>query len=266
MNPMISAMRELANMDELAQGDSLIHRLHPLSKLLITILYIVVVLSFPNRSVSFLLPMVLYPVFLSALSGIPLRLAFYKLRYLIPLIAFVGIWNPIINRTPALTIGALTISEGMLSFLVLLMKGIFALMASFLFVATTGIEKICYAFRLLHVPKLLVTTLLITYRYISLLLSEAAALTNAYHLRAPGQKGIHYKVWGSFLGQLLLRSMDRATALYQSMQMRGFTGSFYYARPQKAGLRDLVYILVCAGIFLLFRLVPVTVLIGRLFV
>ena len=32
-----------------------------------------------------------------------------------------------------------------------------------------------------------------------------------------------------FLGQLLLRSMDRAVALYESMELRGFHGEFYYA-------------------------------------
>ena len=29
-----------------------------------------------------------------------------------------------------------------------------------------------------------------------------------------------------FLGQLLLRSMDRAVALYESMELRGFHGEF----------------------------------------
>ena len=35
-----------------------------------------------------------------------------------------------------------------------------------------------------------------------------------------------------FLGQLLLRSMDRAVALYESMELRGFHGEFYYAEKE----------------------------------
>ena len=83
-------------------------------------------------------------------------------------------------------------------------------------------------------PKLLTALLLLTYRYVEVLLEQAGIMTTAYHLRAPGQKGIAVSAWGSFLGQLLLRSMDRAEDLYESMELRGFTGEFYYAERQKS--------------------------------
>lgn len=62
------------------------------------------------------------------------------------------------------------------------------------------------------------------YRYISVLLAETQRVVQAYELRAPGQKGIHFKVWGSLMGQMLLRSMDRAEVIYESMCLRGFVG------------------------------------------
>ncbi|MBQ5959125.1 MAG: cobalt ECF transporter T component CbiQ [Firmicutes bacterium] len=266
MNPMTGAMNELAGMDELARLSSPMHRLHPLPKLLTVLLYIGIVLSFPNTRLSGLIAMVIFPAVGYAAAGIPVRTCFYKLRYILPLILAVGIWNPILNRAPILTIGRLTVSEGMVSFLALMLKGTLSLMASFLLVATTGIEKICYALRKLRVPKLLVTMLLITYRYISLLLSEAGTMVNAYSLRAPGQKGIHISAWGSFLGQLLLRSMDRASELYQSMQMRGFTGDFYYAEKLRAVTADYLFFPLAAALFLLFRLVNVAALLGGLIV
>ena len=88
----------------------------------------------------------------------------------------------------------------------LMLKGVFALMASFLLIATTPMDSLCAALRKLHVPSLLVTLLLLTYRYVAVMLREVSVMTDAYHLRAPGQKGIHISAWGSFLGQLLLRS------------------------------------------------------------
>ena len=244
MNPMTGAMRELAGMDELARLGSPMHRLHPLPKLLTVLLYIGVVLSFPNSRLSGLIAMVIFPVVGYAAAGIPVRTCFYKLRYILPLILAVGIWNPILNRAPAFVVGRLTVSEGMVSFIVLMLKGTLSLMASFLLVATTGIEKICYALRLLHVPKLLVTMLLITYRYISLLLSEASTMMNAY----------------------TLRSMDRATALYQSMQMRGFTGEFYYAEKLQTRTADWLFFPVATIVILSFRLFNIAVLLGGLFV
>ena len=54
MDQMTSSMLELANMDLLAKMDSPVHRRHPAAKLLVTILYIFVVVSFPKDRLSVL--------------------------------------------------------------------------------------------------------------------------------------------------------------------------------------------------------------------
>ena len=46
----------------------------------------------------------------------------------------------------------------------------------------------------------------------------------AYSLRAPGQKGIFIKTWGTLVGSMMLRSIDRAVNVYESMMLRGFKG------------------------------------------
>ncbi|MBQ0000439.1 MAG: cobalt ECF transporter T component CbiQ [Clostridiales bacterium] len=266
MDQMTNAMLELADLDALSKLDSAVHRRHPLVKLLVTIAYIMIVVSFSKDQLSALIPMVLYPVLLFQLSGISMRVCFYKMRFILPLVCAVGIWNPILDRQVVMQLGALSISSGMISFVTLLLKGVFSLMASFLLIATTNIEQICYALSMLKIPDVLVTQLLITYRYISLLLKEAGTMMNAYSLRAPGQKGLHFSAWGSFVGQLLIRSMDRSQNLYQSMQMRGFTGSFYYARESRIQKTDIGYLLGWILFFLLLRYVNLSVLIGNLFV
>ena len=145
------------------------------------------------------------------------------------------------------------------------MKGIFCLMASFLLAATTSIEEICRALRQLHVPKLLTNLLLLTFRYVGLLLSEVAAMQQAYSLRAPGQKGIHISAWGSFLGQLLLRSMDRAQVLYESMELRGYHGEFHYAQGRPSSRASWPFAIGCAALIVLARLYNLPVLLGGLF-
>lgn len=266
MNQMTQAMAELRQMDELSAMDSTVHKRHPLAKLLVTVVYIFTTASFSKYDLTGLIPMVLYPVLVFQISGIPIRTCFHKLRFILPLVCAVGLWNPMLDRTAVLSVGAFTVTGGMLSFLTLMLKGIFALMASFLLIATTNIEKICYALRMLHIPELLVTQLLMTYRYVSLLLHEAGTMMNAYTLRAPGQKGVHISAWGSFLGQLLLRSMDRAQELYQSMQMRGFHGEFYYADVEPLRCRDTAYAVFWTAVFLIFRLCNLSEIIGNLFV
>ena len=91
-------------------------------------------------------------------------------------------------------------------------------------------------------------------------------MTDAYRLRAPGQKGIHYRAWGSFLGQLLLRSMDRSQELYSGMQLRGFHGEFFYADAAPFRAADGAWLLGWTAVFLVLRNVPVAQLLGSLVV
>jgi cobalt/nickel transport system permease protein len=150
--------------------------------------------------------------------------------------------------------------------LTLMLKGLFCLMASFLLMATTSIDSLCAALRQLHVPGILVTLLLLTWRYVGVMTEELAVMTDAYHLRAPGQKGIHVSAWGSFLGQLLLRSMDRAQELYSSMLLRGYHQEFHYADIRAFRTRDAVYLLGCVLIFWVLRTLKIAQLLGGMIV
>ncbi len=266
MNKMDRALHELREMDDLAALDSPIHRLCPLAKLLTTIAYILVVVSFRKYDLTALAVMVLWPVLLFQISGVPVRTCFYKLRFVLPLVMAVGLFNPLFDRQILFTLGRVPVSGGVVSMLTLMLNGVLCLMASFLLMATTSIDAVCAALRKLRVPGMLVTLLLLTYRYVGIMTEELAVMTDAYHLRAPGQKGIHISAWGSFLGQLLLRSMDRAQELYSSMQLRGYHEHFHYAQTPPCTGKDAVYALGCAAGFLLLRTVNAAELLGGLLV
>lgn len=266
MDKLSGAQSELREMDVLAAGTSAVHRLHPLCKLLVTITYIFIVVSFHKYDLSGLVVMVLYPVFLFQAAGIPVHVCFYKLRVVLPFVCAVGLANPFLDHLPMAQIGDLVITGGIISMLTLMLKGCLALMASFLLVATTSMDMICGALRKLHVPKVLTALLLLTYRYIGVIMGEASAMSQAYSLRAPGQKGIHISAWGSFLGQLLLRSMDRAQELYHSMVLRGFQGEFFYSDIPACRLSSVVFTVISIGLFVCARLVNVAWLLGNLVV
>ena len=266
MNKATHAWSELQAMDALSALDSPVHRLHPLAKLLCTIAYILITVSFHKYDLSGIIVLVLYPLFLFLLSGISVGPCLYKMRYVLPLVMAVGIVNPFLDRAIVLEIGGIPIRAGIISMLTLMLKGVFSLMASFLLIATTSIDTLCAALRMLHVPDILTTLLLLTYRYIGVMLEEVSIMTEAYALRAPGQKGIHISAWGSFLGQLLLRSMDRAEALYHSMLLRGFRGEYYYAEVPPCGVSGMVYTIVCCAAFLCARWFNLPALLGSLFV
>lgn len=266
MNKMQKAIRELSEMDELAARSSPIHSLHPAAKLITTIVYILVTLSFGKYDLTGLVPMLIWPVLLFQLSGIEVRTCFYKLRIVLPLVMAVGLFNPIFDRTVIMRIGRLAVSGGVISMFTLMLKGVFCLMASFLLMTTTPIDNLCAALRKLRFPKMLVTLLLLTYRYVGVMTEELAVMTDAYHLRAPEQKGIHISAWGSFLGQLLLRSMDRAQELYSSMLLRGYHQHFHYVEIRPFNRRDAAYLTGCVIAFILLRAVRVAEILGAAFV
>lgn len=266
LNKMERALSELGHMDELAVQSSPVHDLNAGAKLLSTIVYILIVMSFDKYDLSGLVPMLLWPVLLYQISGIPVSTCFYKLRIVMPLVMAVGLFNPLFDREIMLRIGSIGISGGVISMLTLMLKGVLCLMMSFLLVATTPFDTICAAMRTAHVPMTLVTLLLLTYRYVGVMTEELAVMTDAYHLRAPGQKGIQFSAWGSFLGQLLLRTMDRAQELYAGMLLRGYHDHFHYAPVKPFRAKDAAFLLVSCSIFFIFRYCNVAELLGQLFV
>ena len=96
-----------------------------------------------------------------------------------------------------------------------------------------------------------------------ILLDEASIMTDAYNLRAPGQKGIHISAWGSFLGQLLLRTMDRAQALYESMVLRGYNGDIKYVGKKNYNAFSWLYIIVGIAVMVVLRYYNIVEYIGR---
>lgn len=265
MNSAEKASREIRAMDDLAAQKSPVHSLEPLPKLILTMLYIFTTVSFNIYDITGLFVMILFPIIGYQFSFIPVRTCFYKLRIVMPLVCAVGILNPFFDRDILFTIGGIGFSGGVISMITLMMKGIFSLMMSFLLVATTPIEEICRALRQLHCPKMLTTLFLLTFRYISVMLDEVAVMTTAYHLRAPRQKGIEFKAWGSFVGQMILRSMDRAEALYESMQLRGFNGEFYYADKKYNRAASALVFVVLAALIILVRFFNIPAIVTGMF-
>lgn len=266
MSQIDKASYELREMEDYAAGVSPVHSLHPLVKTIVTIVYIVCTASFPKYGLSGLVSMVLFPALVFALSGIPVRACVQRLKALIPLLVLMGCFDLFFDRQTAYVIGGIRVTGGAISFAVIFLKGILCLTASFLLAATTPLDKICAALTMMGIPSFMTTLILLTFRYISVMIDEFSAMNTAYLLRAPGQKGIHYTAWGSFIGQLLLRSMDRAGELYESMQLRGFKGDMRYSGCSPFTWRDLLMTLAAVLIILIFRFVNISRLLGSLLV
>jgi cobalt/nickel transport system permease protein len=167
------------------------------------------------------------------LSGTPYSMLFKRFMVALPFCLFAGISNMIFDGN-------------IVSFFTIILRTYLCVMAVLLLVSVTPFSEIANSMRRLRVPGIFVTIFEMTYRYISVLLEEAYSMYIAYSLRSINRKGIRMRDMGSFAGQLLLRSFDRAERVYSAMKCRGYA---LHAMPQSRQpviLRDLVFFIsVC---------------------
>lgn len=149
----------------------------------------------------------------------------------------------------------IAVTEGFLSFLAILLKTTLSLSIIFILIATTGFEAIACELVHIKVPAIFVLQLLMTYRYIFLLVDEAHQMSKAYLLRNPGQKGIEMKDMGSFLGSLLIRSFRRSQDIYKCMITRGFDIKKAYVNYQYFETENYFLLLMEIGFFMIIKVV-----------
>ncbi|MBU1355660.1 MAG: cobalt ECF transporter T component CbiQ [Candidatus Edwardsbacteria bacterium] len=263
MPNIVNAIYNIRQFEELARRDSFIHRMHPLTKLLATLVYTVLLVSYDKYAIIALLPFVFFPVFVATAGRIPAGPLLKRLLYVEPMIIGIGLLNPLFDHGTVTVLGH-TVSSGWLIFLSIFLKGTLAVVAALLLIATTGMDGVALSLRKLKVPKIFVLQMMLTYRYIYVLLEEAARTTQAYALRAFNKKGLKREVWGPLLGQILLRTIDRAQRVYDAMCLRGFAGEYHVGKAPRPGLGDFLYVMGWGTFFAASRAVNLPLWLGNL--
>lgn len=85
-------------------------------------------------------------------------------------------------------------------------------------------------------------------------------------MRAPKQKGIYYKAWGSLIGSLMLRSIDRAQMVYESMELRGFHPDTFCVKKEKLDKKSCIYFSLMIVLLIILRFVPIFEMIEGIFI
>ena len=98
MNKLEKALNEINLIDNLSLKNTIIHKLNPVSKLAVTIIYIVMVTSCYRYSISALLPWFIYPIVILILSELPVIQTLKRLLIIVPVILFIGIGNIFFNN------------------------------------------------------------------------------------------------------------------------------------------------------------------------
>lgn len=245
---------EMGRMDELGRLDTPLHRLDARTKIITTVAFIVAVMSFHRYEVSALMPLFIFPFVLMASGNIPAGYIFKKVAFAAPFALFVGLFNPLFDQHAVLTIGSHTISGGWLSFTSIMVRFALTVSAALILVACTGIHRLCAGLEKMGVPRLFAVQLLFLYRYLFVIGEEALRMIRSVQMRSTGTKSLRLRTYGSLIGHLLLRSMDRAQRIYQAMVSRGFDGQVRVLNRTAPGWRDVVFAGGWIAFFIIARL------------
>ena len=85
---------ELNRLQDIQQRSHWMNNLHPLGKLLISVLYIFLVTSVGKYDVTTLILMSLYIIFTFIMGELSVKEGIYRMRLILPLVLFVGVFNP----------------------------------------------------------------------------------------------------------------------------------------------------------------------------
>lgn len=243
------ALVELREVDSASRPGGFVYNLDPRAKIVVTVLYIGVVMSFSLEALSGILLFAVYPIILATMCGISYGRVLRKSLYVLPFIIFVGMFNPIFNREPMLEAGGVVITRGWVQLVSITVRGMLAVQAVLLLIMSTGFYRVCRGLGLLGLPGVFTTQLLLLYRYIYVLAEEAISMDRARKSRSYGRKGYTLREWGTFTGQLLLRTVGRAERIGRAMKARGFDGSVRMLGQQHWCMADTVYLCVCTALF-----------------
>ncbi len=254
MNKYAYSLFSLEHIEELTKKDTTIHHLQPIVKLFFTVFFIIFTLTSTSYALFSYLFLIGLVILICFLAKIPVREMLKRTLIGLPFSFFLGLSNVILMPTP-ISFYNIPLTIGLLSMISIMLKTFLCLAIVFLFVATTPLEDIAGAFVMLNVPYFLVSIILVTYRYIYLLVEEAGKMHQAYILRHFKKDALEMKHMGSFLGLLFVRSLHHAHLVDDAMSLRGYDPGHYYGPHQSIHAEDVFLIVLMAGVMIILKVV-----------
>ncbi len=235
------------HMDMFARMDTPVHRLDARVKLTTALAFVFLVVLTPDaRYLSFAVYItIMGAVILTA--RIPALFVLKRSLMLLPFAVAASIFVPF--TTPGesmadLSAGPLKLVltvEGGHRFASICLRAFTAFLAVITLVAATRFGSLMRAAAALGCPRQLVTVLSFMYRYLFILVDEAAHMLLARDLRAHGNRGFALvRASGGIVGALMVRSFEHSQQLYNAMLLRGYSGTPVLLEPFVLKRRDII--------------------------
>ncbi len=197
-------------LDRFARMDSPVHRLPAGVKFGVAFGFVVLTLLVPRHAWWVYAVESLLLVAVAVVSRIPPWFLLRRILWLEPVlmgVALLALWQP---GGPGL-------------FAALVARSTLCLAGMMLAAATTPFSDTLRLLERLHVPRMLMTTLALTFRYQYLLLDESDRMRRARRSRTfHARRGVEWRMLSTVVAHLFLRSIDRAARIHAAMCARGW--------------------------------------------
>ncbi|MCG3148368.1 MAG: Energy-coupling factor transporter transmembrane protein EcfT [Verrucomicrobiae bacterium] len=143
----------------------------------------------------------------AALSRVPVGFLVKRLLWFEPVVlgmAILSLWQP----------------GGVEKFTTLVCRSTLCVFTMILLANTTPFSRLLHVVQQLRVPAIFVTTLALLYRYLFVLVDEAERMQRARQART--YRRTRWTVLATVIGQLFVRSTERAERIYAAMCARGW--------------------------------------------
>lgn len=249
--------------DQYHYQESLVHRLDPRAKVLLTVGFILSNAILPDGSwLAFALAWLIL-LFANEYSQLGLWFTLKRSFVALPfaLVAVSAIFSPLGTPLTEWHLGFIRLTPtdiGVIRFFSILVRSWLSVQMAILLVATTTFPDLIHALEHLHLPRSLTTIIAFLYRYLFVLTDEVFRLLRAREARSAALPNLKHggkltwrvRVAGSMAGQLFLRSYERSDRIYNAMLSRGYSGHIRTLNPHMMTRSDWLVMLLM--IFLLF--------------
>jgi cobalt/nickel transport system permease protein len=196
--------------DRYARLDSPVHGLPAALKLAIALALVISTVIVPMTAALYFAACGIFLLGVMFLGRLPLRFVVVRLLTLEPLAAGVALL-------------ALMQHDGLSMLIRILVRTNLCLLTMVVLANTTPFAGILDVLRSLRVPPLLVTVLALMYRYVFLLIDQSERMARARKSRTFAlRRGGRWKAAAGVVGQLFIRSTERAERIYAAMSARGW--------------------------------------------
>lgn len=226
-------------LDPYIERSSLIHRLDPRVKFILTLAFILTTSLLPMGAwpaYILLLAIILSAELLSELGVVTvLKRAAIALPFILAALPMLFT----VRGSPILTLSAGKLNlvmtlEGLERFTSIAFKSWLSVQAAILLASSTAFPDLLVAMRAVKIPRLLVAIFGLMWRYLFVLADETLRLLRARSARSsesdrPGAKAGRSVAWrakvtGGMAGNLFLRAFERSDRIYMAMLSRGYNG------------------------------------------